>query len=91
MSVQLKLNLITEIHDKLQRLHKGLPEKNSCVARQLEQYANCLQFASTKHEIESCAKIFGRFCTESLDWDTSEYKEYIKLSEEGYKIAKSFG
>ncbi len=39
--------------------------------------------AQSQTEFKSASQIFSRFCTESMDWDTEQYRRCIKLANDG--------
>lgn len=56
----------------------------------LVKYRESLLSAESSQEVDNAASIFGRFCTESMDWGTKDYQAYIDLSTQGHAAAKAF-
>lgn len=87
------VSLIVSIESKIAELENSNTPKDSIefyLLNNLMKYRQSLVTAESKQDVENAASIFGRFCTESMNWDTDEYQKNIRLSESGYRIARNF-
>lgn len=86
-------SLIGKIESRIAELRDFNVSKDSLefyLLNNLVKYRQSLLSAESKQEIDNAASIFGRFCTESMDWGTKDYQAYISLSTQGYAAAKHF-
>jgi len=86
-------SLITKIESLIAELKNSDVSNDSIefyLLNNLVKYRQSLVAANSKQDIENAASIFGRFCTESMDWETKDYQKYIQLSEKGYAITRGF-
>jgi len=56
----------------------------------LTDFRQLLITAKSKQDIKNASKILSRFCVESFNWDTNNFKKCVALSEEGFAVAKYF-
>lgn len=56
----------------------------------LTDFRQSLAAAKSKQDVEKASKILSRFCVESFNWDTDNFKKCAALSEEGFSLAKHF-
>jgi hypothetical protein len=54
----------------------------------LEKYLKVVKSYKSASELKKAASVFGSYCTESMNWNTNEYKFYITLAEAGRKLGK---
>lgn len=55
----------------------------------IDDYLNTLESIGSKQDIQSTVYTFSRFCTDTMDWDSSLYKECVVIMKLGTKLSKS--
>jgi len=56
----------------------------------LTKFQQSLNSAESKQDVKNASSILSRFCVESFNWDTDNFKKCVALSEEGFTLAKTF-
>jgi hypothetical protein len=55
----------------------------------LEEYRSAVEVSRSKLETDNATRMFCRFCTESMDWETPLYKSCMEIASMGWKLADS--
>lgn len=93
MTSEMKEKLQMQLASLLSEVEHRLPKNDSLewyLANQIRRYIVALESSTSKQEIENATAMFSRFCTESMDWDTSLYKKCAAITASGTKLAKTF-
>lgn len=86
-----KALLLEEIKNYIQELRFLRPEKETLewyLINNLSQYLAMVERTDEPIEIHNATSIFSRFCTESMDWDTSIYKKCMGITKIGFQLGK---
>lgn len=74
-----------------QELAAAKPKRESLewhLINNLDTFGNSLESATSAQDIKNACAILGRFCFESMNWDTPLYRRCSDISEQGLKLAK---
>ncbi len=78
------------LDENIEALRFGLTKDtlNWYIYHHLLEYRKTLISSNDHIDLDRAASKFGMFCTESMDWDTPEYRKWIEISEIGDKISR---
>lgn len=85
--------LMQNIDSYITKLRKAAIRKDSdewYLLNNLNDFRQSLVSAKSKQDVERASKILSRFCAESFNWDTDNFKKCAALSDEGFMVAKNY-
>ncbi len=83
------LNQITVFIDEINSKDIDKESHDHYLKNHLINLANALSQDADANVLLRAAKTFTMFCTDSMDWDTPEYKNIIQIGIQASRIAKS--
>ena len=86
-----KSMLLEKTRSLLEEFKSSNPERESLewyLINNLTNYLNTIDQANKPYVIKSATANFGRFCTESMDWDTALNKKCTAITEIGYQLGR---
>lgn len=57
-----------------------------CLANNLQNYFNAVNWASKPSDIRYAARLFSHFCIDSLDYQSATFQKCIKIANTGLKL-----
>lgn len=85
-------DLLEAIDTVIDRLAQGNPVRESLewyLGNNLRSYKNEIQKAKTRRDVENATRALGRFCTESMEWNSELFRECTRIEDAGFALAKS--
>jgi hypothetical protein len=84
--------IIQKIDDLLTQIRGGASIRESLewyLKNNLINYRRAIEEDRSARDIDNATRVFARFCTESMDWDTPLYRSCMEIAEIGGKLAKT--
>jgi hypothetical protein len=86
------LQIVQKINSLIEQIEGNAPAHESLewyLLNNLEEYRSALEVSRSKLETDNATRMFCRFCTESMDWETPLYKSCMEIASMGWKLANS--